>query len=179
MIKRTLAIVVALASVGLAADECSDSTTPTADYHMQQVQTQTTAEADREVGFPAITNWAEKRQVKDLYELRDKMVPTWTYTQGIDGRLVCVGRSIGYGIPYAVQFSNPQMKVNADLGQYRGDMLMTQAEPNGLYMPATAEGTWVQMLDPTTQKVMPVYIEPRVTVSPFKLSGPVVSKDCE
>jgi hypothetical protein len=146
---------------------------------MQQVQTQTTAQADREVGFPAITNWAEKRQVKDLYELRDKMVPTWAYMQGIDGRLICIGRAVGYGIPYAVQFSNPQQKVRADLGQYNGDMLMTQAEPNGLYMPSGAEGTWVQMLDPDTNQVEPVYIEPRVTISPFRLHGHVVAQDCD
>jgi|HubBroStandDraft_4_1064222.scaffolds.fasta_scaffold00019_92 hypothetical protein len=167
-----------IGSLAITLASCDEPSTPTADQHMQQVQTQTTAEADREVGFPAIVNWAEKRQVKDLYELRDKNVPTWTYMQGIDGRLICMGQSIGYGIPYAVQFSNPQMKVRAGLGQYSGDMLMTQAEPNGLYMPADAEGTWVQMLDPTTQKVVPVYVEPRVTVSPFKLTGPVVAKDC-
>jgi hypothetical protein len=58
-------------------------------------------------------------------------------------------------------------------------MLMTQAEPNGLYMPSGAEGTWVQMLDPDTNQVEPVYIEPRVTISPFRLHGHVVAQDCD
>lgn len=168
-----------------------DTSPPSADEHQQQVQAQTTAQGDREVGMPAIVNWAEKRQVKDLYELRDKMVPTWAYVQGgLDGRLICLGRAVGYGIPYAVQYSNPQSYVyqrpvwegSASASETttvgRGAIQKPQPEPNGLYMPTDAEGTWVQMLNPDTQKVEPVYVEPRVTISPFRLRGPSVAADC-
>jgi hypothetical protein len=46
---------------------------------------------------------------------------------------------------------------------------LPQADPNGLFSPASAEGTWILMKDPNGKEVKPVYIEPRIIVSPFKL----------
>ena len=46
---------------------------------------------------------------------------------------------------------------------------LPQADPNGLFMPASAEGTWLMLINPKTNQPSPVYIEPRVTVSPFPL----------
>jgi hypothetical protein len=36
-------------------------------------------------------------------------------------------------------------------------------------MPASAEGTWIMLIDPKTNEPHPVYIEPRVLISPFPL----------
>ena len=56
---------------------------------------------------------------------------------------------------------------------YRGDGVYTtlpQADPNGLYSPNSAEGTWVLLKNPNNPKeVKPVYIEARILVSQFKL----------
>jgi hypothetical protein len=49
-------------------------------------------------------------------------------------------------------------------------MALPQADPNGLFSPASAEGTWVLLKDPNGKETRPVYIEPRIIVSPFKLN---------
>lgn len=40
---------------------------------------------------------------------------------------------------------------------------------NWFVSPASAEGTWVMCKDPNGSDVKPVYIEPRVIVSPFDM----------
>lgn len=49
-----------------------------------------------------------------------------------------------------------------------GASSLGQAEPNGLYMPDSAEATWVMCSD-GKGGVAPVYSEPRLIVSPFPL----------
>jgi hypothetical protein len=51
-----------------------------------------------------------------------------------------------------------------------GNVTLPQPEPNGLFMPAAADGTWVMCLDPKDKAVKPVFVEPRVIVSPFPLT---------
>lgn len=46
---------------------------------------------------------------------------------------------------------------------------ITQAEPNGLFMPSSSDGTWVMLLD-TAGNPQPIYVEPKVIVSPIKLN---------
>jgi len=104
------------------------------------------------IGMPAITNFAEKRMMKDVLELRDKMQPTYTYLVGANNQLTKLCDSVGYGLPYATQYTNPSL-----------------ADPNGLYTPASADGTWVLCLNPHNKKVEPQYIEPRVIVSTYPL----------
>lgn len=56
--------------------------------------------------------------------------------------------------------------------KYNGDkcaVVLPQADPNGLFSPAPAEGTWVLLKDPNGTDTKPVDIEPRIAVSPFKL----------
>ena len=40
--------------------------------------------------------------------------------------------------------------------------------PTG-FMPTSSSATWLMMIDPKTKKARPVYIEPEIVVSPFKL----------
>ena len=60
------------------------------------------------VPLPSIVNWQEKRMMKSLYELRDQSVSTHAYiVNAMQGCLVYLGASVGYGIPYATQYSAP------------------------------------------------------------------------
>lgn len=88
------------------------------------------------------------------------------------GRPVFFCDSIGYGIPYATQYTNPDKLEDAANGA-TGIALATlpQADPNGLFSPASAEGTWILCKDPAGSDVKPVYIEPRVIVSPFRIEA--------
>ena len=129
-------------------------------------QEEMSLQAVQSVGMPAITNFAEKRMFKDILELRDKNTPTTTYLVGMNNQLTKVCDSIGFGLPYATQYTNP-MRVGGD-GTH-GYVTLPQADPNGLYSPASADGTWVLCVDHKDGKAKPVYIEPRILVSPFAI----------
>ena len=121
------------------------------------------------VGMPAIKNFRERRLLKDILELRDQQgLVTFTYLWSeVSGKLVFLCNSIGYGIPYATQFTNPQKIAS---GYQSGYAILPQADPNGMFSPASAEGTWIMCKDPHGTAVKTVYIEPRVVVSPFALA---------
>ena len=129
-------------------------------------QEELTMQAVTQVGMPAITNFAEKRMMKDIMELRDQNVATTTYIVDMTGKYHKICTSVGYGLPYATQYTNPQ-RIAYDSGH--GSVALPQADPNGLYSPASADGTWVLCVDPKSGKPRPVFIEPRVIVSPFPL----------
>jgi hypothetical protein len=50
-----------------------------------------------------------------------------------------------------------------------GITTLPQADPNGLFSPAAADGTWVLCLNPRTRELSPLYVEPRIISSPFPL----------
>lgn len=119
-------------------------------------------EANHKVGYPAVTNFQEKKLMKMIYELRDRedlvcyayLVNEYT---GKVGQFL--GKSIGYGLPYSTQFSNPEKRVSG----YN----IAQPEPNGLFMPEGLAATWLLLIDPETGDPRPVYVEPSIIVSPF------------
>ena len=156
-----------LACVMLFIAGCEDPH-PTTDKKQAARQEQLSAEADAQVGMPGITTFTERRMVRMLYELRDKKVATFSYVMDLNGRLWHVCDSIGYGLPYGVQFTNPSRPAQIWETHEQGNITLPQAEPNGLYMPPTAEGTWIMCAGPKGE-IDPVYVEPRVVVSPFKL----------
>lgn len=119
-----------------------------------------------QVGMPAIVNFQEKRILKDIIELRDKQISTFTYIMDMNGKLHKVCTSVGYGLPAATQFTNPQRQAGGAQGGY---ITLPQADPNGLFSPSSADGTWVLCVNPKTGKTAPVYMEPRIIVSPFEL----------
>jgi hypothetical protein len=119
------------------------------------------------VGLPAITNFAEKRMMKDILELRDQNTPTVTYLVGMENQLTKLCDSVGFGLPYATQYTNPQQDVyHTVAGTYT---VLPQADPNGLYSPEAADGTWVLCVDHKDGKAKPLYVEPRIIVSPIEL----------
>jgi hypothetical protein len=138
---------------------------PTTDRIIAQKTEKTMKEASRQIGMPAIVNFQEKKTLKWIYELCDQEnlichAYLFNETKGEIGKYL--GECIGYGVPYSTQFSNPEVY------NYDGTTL-PQAEPNGLFKPDGMSATWVIMIDPTTKKPGPVYIEPMIIVSPFKL----------
>ena len=144
---------------------------PSADQKDTKDQERILQEGRSKVGIPAVHNFKEKKLLKQIYELRDQEnLQTWTYIVAEQtGKLVFLGRSVGYGIPYATQFTSPQ-KVEWTVGPtgHWHSAIVSQADPNGLFSPASADGTWVLMLGPDKQ-VHPVFIEPKIIVSPFPL----------
>ena len=141
---------------------------PTATEIEASKQEQQTLQAVQSVGMPAITSFQEKRVLKQILELRDTKIVTVTYVMDWNAKLHKLCDSIGYGIPYATQYTNPQFVNRYASGAY---VTLPQADPNGLYSPAAAEGTWVLCLNPQSKDVAPVYIEPRIVVSPFPLAN--------
>lgn len=139
---------------------------PTSTQIERRKQEELSMQAVTQVGMPAIVNFAEKRMMKDILELRDKNVATTTYLVGMNNQLTKVCDSIGYGLPYATQYTNPSRVV---YDQSRGSQVIPQADPNGLYSPASADGTWVLCVDHKDGKAKPVFIEPRIIVSPMAL----------
>jgi hypothetical protein len=162
--KITLAILLVL-SIGLLSgcDEISSSQDKEA-----RAQEETQNQSIMQVGNPNVKNFREKKLLKDIYELRDQDgLQTYTYYVAQNtGELIFLGESIGYPIPYATQYNNPS-QITSHNGSY--SKVMPQAEPNGLYIPSTAEGTWVMLIDKNTKTARAVYVEERVICSPFPL----------
>lgn len=159
--KRTFLSLLIASSVLFLASCDEDS----ADMKQNAMQEQILKQSVDSVGMPNILNFQEKRILKEIYELRDRQIPTTTYLFDLYGHLHKLCDSIGYGIPYATQYTNPEYITY----QNGSSHIIPQADPNGLYSPASAEGTWVLCLDPKTKKTKPVYVEPRIVVSPIAL----------
>ena len=159
---KKILLVVGLISLLTA---CGKPTPPTSQQLEERKQEEMTKQGIESVGMPAVVNYAEKRMMKDIIELRDKMQPTYTYIMDMQGRPHKVCDSLGYGLPYATQYTNP-MRVTTDT---HGITTIPQADPNGLFSPASADGTWVMCLNPKTKKAEPQYIEPRIITTTYPL----------
>lgn len=131
-------------------------------------------EATRQVGMPAIVNFQERKLAKMIFELRDQEnLLCYAYIKcEYTGELIYIGKCIGYGLPYSIQYTNPEKIVNryGDSDVRVSDVqVIPQADPNGLFMPTGLSATWLMMIDPKTNEPHPVYIEPEIVVSPFEL----------
>jgi hypothetical protein len=170
--------IIALAT--LSMNGCSQDKSGSARETQQSLQL--AEEAAVTVGVPAIKNYAEKRQLKMIYELRDNAnLVTYTYTMDMQGRRhkVCPKSSVGFGMPYSTQYTAPKAlrmaksiyppssgyNQSADWKSYEAD----QPEPNGLYMPQQANATWVICLHPDGKTLSPTYVEPRILVYLFEM----------
>jgi hypothetical protein len=158
----------ALILVGVLFMGAEDSCAPSSDTLQSKAQEKILAEGTAQTGMPAIKNFRERKLLKDILELRDQNgLVTYTYIRNeFNGDLVFFCRSIGYGIPYATQYTSPE-KVDRSYSNY---YILPQADPNGLFSPASAEGTWVMCKNPYGSEVRPVYVENRIIVSPFALT---------
>lgn len=166
--------------------------TQSQDSILAQKQEKQLAEGDAEVTPPAIVNWNEKRIAKLIVEKRDQVnLPTWTYTKNFDGKYTFVCESIGYGLPYNTRNNNPMHYefVSTTTGsRYQSGYyqtkdgtyvwgehtIMPQPEPNGLFIPDSAKGTWNLCKDPATGAADVTYQEEDISVFPYKLPSEMV-----
>jgi len=162
-----LALAVSIFSFGCEGEASSDQ--------KQAAQTEKAlAEAQSQIGMPNITNFQQRKLMKLIYELCDKEdLICYAYIKSdYSGKLVLIGKCVGYGIPFSAQFTNPEKLVNRygnKVFSAQDAYNLPQADPNGLFMPTSSSATWLMMIDPETNKPRPVYIEPEIIVSPFKL----------
>jgi len=163
---KTAIAIASVAVLGVALVGCDY--TPSSDEAQREQQERILQEGTAQTGMPAIKNFRERKLLKQIIEMRDQDgLVTYTYTvPETTGRPVFLCNSIGYGLPAATQYTSPE-KVDYPS---TGSVSTPQADPNGLFSPSSAEGTWVMCTDPSgSGKTRPVYVEPRVIVSPFKL----------
>ena len=113
---------------------------------------------------PSIDFSLERHILIQLYVARQKATNTFSVVQSAyTGKVLWSCPSIGFPIPYATQLTNPnQVQWKGGMHEYASAVL-AQQEPNGLFSPASADGTWVPCVD-ERGKITPVYEEKKVTV---------------
>lgn len=148
-----------------AQEACSG--TPSADRVQERETREAMSEAQRQIGMPDIVNFLERRFARDILEMRDEEISTYTYIVDLNGNLHFVCESVGYGLPYSVQFTNPERTVNEPSG---GDHTIPQPDPNGLFMPDGLAATWILCSD-GEGGISPVYSEPELLVTTFPLNS--------
>ena len=169
--KTVAMILVCVLTAGVSLGGCNkgeDAATKT----QREWTSKLMAEAEAQVGPPAIKNFQERKLAKMIFELRDQedLICYAYIVNKMKGELVFVGKCIGFGLPYSVQFTSPDRIDRRDLGStYSGSHVLSQPDPNGLFMPSGLSATWLMMIDPSTGDPRPVYMEPEIVVSPFKL----------
>lgn len=148
----------------------------------RQAQTTRTAmdAADREVGFPRILNFAQRKLLKNAYEDMDQTTLTYVYTQGLDGKFVCMGQALGYGVSLGTQFTASEYPQYVQMPGTVNNVteMMDQPEPNGLYSPHSGEATIVDLINPKNGEAHTAVMEPRIVTLPFELPDSVVSVPC-
>ena len=149
-----------------------------ADATQAKQMAESMSEAQAQIGMPNIVNFQQRKLLKTIFELCDKEdLICYAYIKSdYQGKLMFIGKCIGYGIPFSAQFTNPEKVVQGDhqlgydlAGYINHPMKLPQADPNGLFMPTSSSATWLIMVDPKTDEPRPVYFEPEIVVSPFPL----------
>jgi len=164
--KKSILVLLALAVVmGGCVEQKS-----TAEADQTQKTNQILDEINREIGLPNLVNFQQKKLMKMVYELCDKEnLICYAYIKSdYQGKLMFIGKCVGFGVPFSAQYTNPEKIAAASHGY--GYATLPQADPNGLYMPTSSSATWLMMIDPKTNEPRPVYIEPEIVVSPFALN---------
>lgn len=138
-------------------------------------------EATAQTGMPNIKNFRERKLAKDILELRDQTgLITYTYVfSDYNACFLYMGETVGYPLPYATQYTAPETVQTYNLkapgsDRHYGATRLPQADPNGLFSPATAEATWSLMKNPAGKETGPGYMEIRINAFPFKLPDRLV-----
>lgn len=170
-----------LIAVALLAGCGKEGSDPASKRQAEATRTSMNA-ADREIGMPRIANYSQRKLLKNAYEDMDQTTLVYVYTQALDGRFVCLGQAVGYGVSLGTQFTAPSYPqyirdLTAD-GPQSGTYELAQPEPNGLYMPDSGAATIVNLVDPATGAARTALVEPNVVTIPFKLPPSAVSIPC-
>ena len=174
------ALVVCMVGVNISyATNYNDLKDSSADRKQAEATQKMLGEAERQVGMPNITNFQQRKLMKWIFELADRTdLITYTYIKNMQGQFIFVGKSIGFGVPFSAQFTNPKriwdmereggaLNKHEDNGEIQ---LLPQADPNGLFMPTSSSATWVIMIDPDDGSPRPQYWEPEIIVTPYPMA---------
>ena len=170
--KRGIAVVLLVGLMCFVMTGCNGRE-ETADSKLSTQTELAMQEMNRQVGMPSIVNYQERKLAKMIFELRDQAdLVCYAYIVSLEGRLIFIGKCIGFGLPYSVQYTSPEKLVDRYgrpiKGMSHDPHVMPQADPNGLFMPSGLSATWLMMMD-DKGVARPVYIEPEIIVSPFML----------
>lgn len=164
-----------LAAIALTA--CGGASSPTADQRQAEATRTALDGADREIGMPRIRNFSQRRLLKNAYEDMDTTTLTYVYSQAIDGRFVCIGQAIGYGVSLGTQFTSPTTPEYPGVAE-RGIYARPQAEPNGLFMPESGAATIVNLINPVNGEAHTALMEANINTVPFPLPAHSVVVPC-
>ncbi|MCL4384494.1 hypothetical protein M1116_03500 [Patescibacteria group bacterium] len=153
--KFKFAFIVLAILVPMAFAACSSSSSVVEE---QRAVNQQQEAAQGRVPQPVMKNYLERYLMAELYKARDNAVATWSYIQSpYTGKILWQCASIGFPIPGGTQLTNPEQ-------YYSSGGVLPQAEPNGLYTPATSAGTYVMCVN-KDGTISPQYKEPAVETS--------------
>jgi len=173
MKKRSPLFVIFLALMAFmlfTGEACDDNNTSSAEDKQTKQTDKILSEINSELGLPNIKYFQQKRLMKKVYEMCDQEdLICYAYTQSeYSGKLVYLGKCMGFGVPFSAQYTNPE-KVVYSGGHNESFGSLPQADPNGLYMPTSSSATWLLMIDPATGETHATYFESVINVSPFPL----------
>lgn len=122
------------------------------------------------VGFPDVSNYFERQQLKEIYELRDdpNLICYWYTKNEMSGKWIYQGECIGYGIPYTTSMTAPESYQRIETSAGVAREVLPLAEPNGLYASPSTSATWILTTD-RDGNITPTYVESEITVSQSKL----------
>ena len=71
---------------------------------------QAIADSQKSIGFPEVRYFNEKKNLKEIIELRDnpKLICYYYTKNTMTGKYVYQGKCQGYGVPYASNYTNPE-----------------------------------------------------------------------
>lgn len=179
--KKIICIVLCITlSIGILCG-CQRETTSSRENEYTQTLME---QANDVVGYPDITNFFERAQLKEIYEMRDdpSLICHWYTKNDMTGKWIYQGTCIGYGIPYGTSITQTETVQRAALpalsmtGNDKGynsytTEILPQAEPNGLYTNGlSTSATWILTTD-TEGNIAPTYVESEITVSQTKLDA--------
>lgn len=150
---------------------------PTADQQASAQQEDIAKRAQDEVGIYQPTNFTRKRLANRIGQMLDSPnLATISYAQGMDGKLRCIGHTIGFPLPAATQTTNPQHLVVYSGSSY---IAMPQPEPDQLFSPSSEDATWVLLVN-KKGVASPAYFEGHVQafLADNKPDASLIAQDC-
>ena len=112
--------------------------------------------------LPTITNFEERKFLKEVLELKDLGVDTWIYKTNVDGKLFLVGKGVGFPVSDGALLSSPLVRETPF-------MTVPQAQPNELFTPDSAKGSWIKLL--TQDGTRLYYSQDSLTCSQVRIPG--------
>lgn len=161
-----------LAVLGIIGALVGSMLTGCSETEEAQYTTDLMSQAYDAVGFPDVSNYFERQQLKEIYELRDnpELICYWYTKNDMTGKWIYQGTCIGYGIPYTTSMTAPESLQRIETSAGVAREVLPLAEPNGLYASPSTSATWILSTD-DEEEITPVYVESEITVSQNKLDA--------